>query len=368
MATTSSKLVEAGSWPVWGHESAVTALQRAIRGDKVSHAYLLTGAAGIGKRTMATVFAQALCCPTERSDPALPCGVCSSCRRVARGTHPDVEMVSLATQAAAAEKSGSKNLSLTIDTVRSLRSTAALRPMEGPRRVFIIDDAETLPGPAQEALLKTLEEPPNAVSIMLLSADTESLLPTIRSRCQVIELHQVASGSIVQGLIDQGVNEQVARELAAVAAGRPGWAVQAIGDESIRSSLAASVSQALAWVEAETYERLVTALRTGDGFAKGRNEVFADLSVLLALWRDVMLAAAGVPERIVHQAERERIAAIAARTELHQVAWAVLSVQRGIADLESNVRPRLALENMVLQWPDHAGAAAGSSIWTAARG
>ena len=339
------------AWPVWGHVAAIESLQSAVRANRVSHAYLLAGPDGIGKKTVALTFAQALCCPTDRPDPAVPCGGCSSCRRIGRDVHPDVQVVSLKTQATVAEKSGSKNTSLTIDTVRSLRASAALLPMEATRRVSIVDDAETLQGAAQEALLKTLEEPPHAVTIILLANDAEALLPTIRSRCQVIELHPVGSATIAAGLASRGIQEGPARELAVLAAGRPGWAVSAAADPALRQRHAAAVERAVVWIESAPYERLVTAVRTGDGFGKKREEVFADLEVLLGVWRDVMLVAAGAGRYVTHQPHLARIEAIACSADLARTGRALAATHRCLVDLDANIRPRLALEGMVLQWP-----------------
>ncbi len=349
LATTSDQARD--GWPIWGHAAAAESLQRAIRANRVSHAYLIGGPEGVGKRTLALVFAQALCCPIDRADRAVPCGACPSCRRIARGTHPDVQMVSLGTQAATAEKSASKNTSLTIDTIRSLRASAALRPMEATRRVLIVDDAETLQGPAQEALLKTLEEPPTAVTIVLLANDAEALLPTIRSRCQSIELHPVGSAAIAAGLVAAGSDDGVARELAVLAAGRPGWASRAAADPGVRQRQADAIVRAVAWIESGPYERLVTAVRTGDGFAKRRDDVYADLEAVLGVWRDVMLVAGGAPNHATYLPHLATIEAVARSTDLAQAARALASIQRCLADLEANVRPRLALEGMVLQWP-----------------
>ncbi|MCC6314681.1 MAG: AAA family ATPase, partial [Thermomicrobiales bacterium] len=315
-------------------------------------AYAIAGPVGVGKRALATVFAQALLCPTERPDRSVPCGVCRACRNVVRGAHPDVQVFDLAGQAAEAEKRGTKNTTLTIDTVRRLRAGAALRPMEAARRIIIVDDAETMQEPAQEALLKTLEEPPQAVTLLLLTDDAEALLPTIRSRCQTIELRPVGVGAITAGLEASGAAPDRAREIALLAQGRPGWAIHAARDEKMLRAHAERVEHALAWVEGSPYDRLVRAVQRGDAFSKQRDLVFADVETVLGIWRDLLLMSGGAPGAITYQREQGRLERLAAGWDLAGVCRAVTSVQRCLADLEANVRPRLALEGMVAEWPN----------------
>ncbi len=338
-------------WPVWGHTMAVDALRRAIHSGRIGHAYLLAGPDGVGKSLIARTFAQALACDfADRADAADPCGACRACRRIARGTHPDVQVWSLASQAAG-EKSSGKNSTLTIETVRQLRGSTALRPLEAPRRVVIVDDAEAMQEPAQEALLKTLEEPPPAVTIVLLASDAEALLPTIRSRCQVVELRPVAAGAIAAGLEASGIDPAVAREAAALANGRPGWALRAVADPSLLAEHRQSVARALDWISAPVSEQVLTAARLGDAFGRKRDDVYAELDALQGVWRDAMLVAAGAARYATHRPDLERIEAAAAGAEVADVARALAAVQRCVADLEANVRPRLALEGMVLEWP-----------------
>ena len=337
-------------WPVWGHDATVTDLRGAIATGRVRHAFLIAGPPGIGKRTLAMAFAQALTCLAP-PEPGVACGVCRSCAKISRGVHPDVQRIDLAGQAATAEKTNRQNTALTIETIREVTSLASLRPMESDWRVTMIDDAETLQGVAQEALLKTLEEPPGYLVLMLLSDDVNALLPTIRSRCQVVELRPVARAVTASLLEATGVGADEAKTLAGLAGGRPGWAVRAARDGDVVTQQHAAVERALAWIGASGYDRLVTALRVGDGFTKGREEVFADLETVLGLWRDALLLHAGQPDFVTYRAGVETLGQWVPGWELADIHQALCSVQTGIADLESNVRPRLALENMVLQWP-----------------
>ncbi len=351
-------MIPAGAegWPVWGHDGAVAEMRRAIARERIAHAYLIAGPDGIGKGALATAFAQAVCCLNPGGqDGTIPCRECLACRKIGRGVHPDVERFGLARQAALAEKSGGKNTSLTIETIRELCSSVALRPMEARRRFVVVDDAARMQGVAQEALLKTLEEPPEAVVILLLAEDAEAMLPTIRSRCRLVALRPVPRPTIVALLEAAAAVGRVPgrglEEVAALANGRPGWAVTAAADASLVAAREAAVERGLAWIGGGGYERLVAAVRLGDGFGKRRSEVFADLEAVLGLWRDALLLRAELPEHAVHRAHLERLDALTRGLELPAVARAVRAVQTCLADLEANVRPRLAMEAMVLDWP-----------------
>jgi DNA polymerase III subunit delta' len=338
------------AWPVWGHEAVIDSLARSVREGRVVHAYLIAGPSGIGKGLLGQVFAQALCCDApERVDAGIPCGICRSCRKISRGTHPDVRVWSLASQAAS-QKDG-KHTTLNIETAREIRSATALRPVEATRRVVIVDDAETMQGPAQEALLKTLEEPPPAVVMILLADDAEALMPTIRSRCQQVDVRPVATAAVERGLLDRGVEPEIAAEVAALAHGKPGWAIRAAADPAVLAVERDAVDTVLGWISSCRYERLVTAFRLGDGFAKRRAAVFGELETALAVWRDILLAHCGLTNHMTYRREADRIAGLAGAMELPGIAKAVAATQRCLADLDANVRPRLALEGMVLQWP-----------------
>jgi DNA polymerase III subunit delta' len=338
------------TWPVWGHAAAIEGLRLAIAGARVRHAYLLAGPEGVGKTTLATAFCQALLCQ-QPDESGVACGRCLACRKIARGIHPDVQTFGLASQTAGQRGTATKNTSLTIDTIRELCATAALRPMEGRWRVLLIEDAETMQSIAQEALLKTLEEPPPFLVMVLLASDAELLLPTIRSRCQVVELRPVERSAIRAGLLSLGVPLERAEALAALAAGAPGWARRAVDQPKLVEQRQQTVARALDWVAGSSYDRLVTAVRMGDSFTKRRTETFADLDTLLGVWRDALLLQAGQADFLTFRGQTDRLADLSQTWPLDAVHRAVRSVQTCIADLEANVRPRLALEAMVLQWP-----------------
>lgn len=337
-------------WPVWGHDGVIANLQREIVQDRVRHAYLIAGPEGIGKTTLALAFAQVLCCQVPPA-PGLACGMCRSCQKISRGVHPDVVTVSLETQLAQASKTSGKNTSLTIETVRGLAESVSLRPLEGRWRIVIVDDAESMQEVAQEALLKTLEEPPAYVVILLLTNDSEVLLPTIRSRCQQVDLRAVPRSQIVSCLTARGVAQAEAETAGAVAAGRPGVAIRAVSDPTLQQRRREAVERAIGWISGSAYDRMVEAFRLGDTFGRRRDAVYADLDALLGIWRDIMLLRASQQDFLTYRDDAVRLRELAGDWNMADVHGAVCAVQSCIGDLEANVRPRLALENMVLQWP-----------------
>jgi DNA polymerase-3 subunit delta' len=240
---------------------------------------------------------------------------------------------------------------LTIETIRGLTATAVLRPVESPWRVLIVDDAELMQEAAQEALLKTLEEPPVFAVILLLSNDAELLLPTVRSRCQIIELSLLPRSTIETGLIELGVDGTRATEIAGASGGVPGWAIRATTEPKLLAERNEAIERSLAWVGGTPYERIVTAFKLGDSFTKRRPVVFRELEVALGIWRDALLLKTAIASAVTFPVAAERLAGIAQAWPLESVHAALRSVRQCIADLEANVRPRLAIETMVLQWP-----------------
>ena len=333
-------------WRVWGHDHAVHELQAAIS-KGVRHAYILSGYHHVGKTALAEEFARALMCVSSSSS-GQPCGACSACRRVGRGTHPDVTLYDLARQQETAEKSStSKNLSLNIQTVRDITSSISLRPMEARHRVVIVDDVETMQETAQEAFLKTLEEPPPYAVILLLTTDAELLLETIRSRCTVLQLQTVRPSTIGEMLFASGLDEKDATAIATASIGRPGWAIQAASDLGLLSDRLELESVVRDWIAGDEYLRMVEATRLGDVFSRDRAAVYAHLSLAQALWREIVLWAVGVADVDRH----DRGFANGWHPAAREAVIALRSVEQCLSDLDANVRPKLALQSMVLKWP-----------------
>ena len=317
-----------------------------MSGGQIGQCYLLSGPKGVGKSALARAFAQALMCEQPQDgDPAQPCGVCRSCRNVLRNTHPDIELFDLHAQAVLLEAKAGKGANLTIEMVRRMRSAAALLPLEASRRLVIVDDAETLLEPAQQALLKTLEEPPLTVTILMLCDEPEALLATVRSRCQEITVRPQPLSAIAEALVARGVAGEQAQEIALLSRGSAAWAVAAVSDGPLLAARRDARAAAAAWLAGSAYERLATAYRLGDQFTKRRDDVIATVQMVVQLLREELLRVAGA------SALRQDHDRMASEGTLATLARALSSTLQCLSDFDANVRPRLAMEAMVLAWP-----------------
>jgi DNA polymerase-3 subunit delta' len=323
---------------VVGHEHARSLLEHAAITGQISHAYLLTGPERIGKTTLALAFATLLQCTGRQLDDPAPCGVCASCRKIAHGNHPDVELV-----APPADK-----VWLPVERVREVVRAANLAPYEGRWRVFILPRAERMQAPTANALLKTLEEPPPHVVLVLTTEDPSLLLPTILSRCQLLPLHPLPTATVATALCERwSMAADEAAALAGLAGGRLGWAVEAHEKPALLERRATLRRDILALVGATRDARMrqVAALAPD---AEAARQVVEEWTLW---WRDVVLAAVGVtrlsatgPAR--EQAERmgRAVGAPAAEAFLRRL---IATRQQ----LEQNANPRLTLEVLALDMP-----------------
>jgi DNA polymerase III subunit delta' len=205
-----------------GHEKAIGALKRALGNKTLAHAYVFSGDAGLGKKMTALALAAAVNCPAAGPDGG--CGECPSCRRTARQSHPDVHVLA---------PDGNE---LKIDQIRKVQAELSLKPFEGARKALIMDGAESMNTAASNAFLKTLEEPPGDVLIILITPTPRGLLPTIRSRCQEIRFHPLPRRILAPALMrKRGLSEEDAWFLAALAQGSMGRGLEMDADQEKES-------------------------------------------------------------------------------------------------------------------------------------
>jgi DNA polymerase III subunit delta' len=254
-----------------GHEQLIEHLKGSIEAKRVSHAYILEGAKGSGKGLLAKAFAMTLLCEKEQTEP---CMECHSCKQIMHDAQPDLIYVS-----------HEKPRTITVDDIRSqLVADVAIRPEESKYKVYIIDEAEKMNEAAQNALLKTIEEPPEYAVILLLTTSASVFLPTITSRCVTLTLRPVADKQIVEFLKEKGIEEEKAKICAAFAQGVPGKAVMLAQSEDFSMVKESAIRLLKRIAEIDTAEMAQQIRRI--------NEFHMDLTdyldILVVWYRDVL--------------------------------------------------------------------------------
>lgn len=211
-----------------GHGPEIEHLLRSARAGRLVHAYLFCGARGCGKKTLARLLAQALFCGAGEAER--PCGHCPACKRFLSGNHPDARTVA------------PKGRSIGVDDVRELIDYLSRRPYEGGWHVAIIERAEKMTPSAQNALLKTLENPPEDTVFFLLTETPGALLSTVRSRARLVRVSPLTREACAEALVRRGVEAKRAARLAGLAHGSVGRALELGSDAGFEALLARSLT------------------------------------------------------------------------------------------------------------------------------
>jgi DNA polymerase III subunit delta' len=334
---------------ILGHTRPIAQLERARQTGRVAHAYLFHGPAGVGKERVALAFATALNCagPEPR-----PCGACDPCGKIARGVHPDVRLLACEAELVRrGQQEAGKSAPSSQIKIEQLDEQASFfrhAPYAGRTKVLLVVDAERMNLHCQNRFLKTLEEPSADTLIVLVSAQPEALLPTIRSRCQAL-----AFGPLPRELLARHLHEarelplERARVVAAMAQGSLGQAL-ALAEEGFleeRDQLVQGLARAL---EGDLADALEVAGAIGEG-REARERLEVSLA-LLELWlRDVLLCCLGVdPGQWVNQDQAEELGRAAARVDPARLFGWLDRIREVRASLKSNANPRMAMESLLL--------------------
>jgi DNA polymerase III subunit delta' len=319
-----------------GHRPLLQLLARAIAHNTLPQSLLFSGPEGVGKRTTALALAQALNCehPSTFSEGVDACGRCRTCTRIARGVHADVLFV----------EPGDSG-SIKIEQVRDAIDRSNYRPFEGRRRVVAIDHAEALVANAQDAILKTLEEPPPASVFVLITDRADILLPTILSRCQRLRFGPLAPAEVADVLQrDHGMSEAEARAAAAASAGSIGRAIEGSGEEAIEARAAAAKLLQGAATAKGPQQRLAGA-RMLTGAGGDRDDLSRRLLAMSSLVRDLGLLNAHADDRTLANADlKPQLEALLRAYDVERTLKAFSVVDRALFALDRNASPKIVAD------------------------
>jgi DNA polymerase-3 subunit delta' len=349
-------------------------LQRALAADRAAHAYIFAGPAGVGKATTAREWARLLLCenPRREAGKAEPfadsCGVCDSCALCEGDSHPDcVQVYKELREFTRDGKGKAPPVDLPIDVIREfLIDKASIRPSRSTRKVFVVGEAERLNAHSQNALLKVLEEPPSYCTIILLCTRLERLLPTTRSRCQIIRFGRVDTERIAADLRESGLAVEPARFFAALAEGSLGdarqWARlehEGLGLFEIKQRLIVSLVELTLRDTLSTAEQfLENARKIAAAWMKQAEAVSKKdinrraqktvIGVVVSALRDVLTHHVAPERAMVNADQRDQIARLAARFDAEETIQGVRDGYEAMRWIEANVNERLIFERLLL--------------------
>ena len=324
----------AGFRDIVGQQQIKEHLQNALTGKKVSHAYIINGEKSSGKEFIASVFAMALQCEKEGAEP---CQECRSCKQALSANQPDIIKV-------LHEKPGT----ISVDDIRAqINNDVAIKPYSSPYKVYIVNEAEKMTPQAQNALLKTLEEPPEYAVIMLLTANVNSLLPTILSRCVVLNMKPVADELVKKYLMEQlKVPDYKAEVCVAFARGNVGKAKSLASSEDFENVKNEALSLLKYIRDMELYE-IVAAIKKINDYKLDVN----DYLDIMAIWyRDILLfKATRDANHLVFREEIQAIRKVAGRSSYEGIESVIKALDKAKSRLNANVNFDLTMELLLLE-------------------
>lgn len=311
-----------------GQEQMIEHFKSAIEMDKVSHAYIIQGDYDSGKKLMASVFAKALQCEQKGTEP---CNHCTSCLQADTGNQPDIIYVS-----------HEKPNSIGIHDVREqINGSIGIKPYSSDYKIYIVDEAEKMTAEAQNALLKTIEEPPAYAVIFLLTTNLGKLLPTILSRCVILNIQPVKDELIKRHLLSLGVEERQAEFCTAFSMGNVGKAIRVATSEEFNEIKNDCVHMLKYAKDMQVYE-LIQAVKE---LTKYKLQIYDYLDFMLMWYRDVLLLkATGNANSLIYQEEYSSIRDRGNQSSYEGIQKIIEEIEKAKVRLRANVNFELTIE------------------------
>jgi DNA polymerase-3 subunit delta' len=330
-------------WSMIGHDWAVTFLKRHIQSDDIRHAYLIAGAEGLGKKVLALRFARSLNCESGLDLCETDLGEsnrCRPCTQIEDLAYPDLHIVRPKT-------AGGR---ISVKQVRELERQLHLKPYESQRRTALLFDFHLATHSASNALLKTLEEPPESVVLILTAPTIEALLPTISSRCEILHLRPLARELIRTALEKRGASPDLAGELSDMSAGLPGLALQFLQDEDLRDGRKHWLDDLITLLQSDMATRFAYASSMTE-HRDARWTAKQGLELWLGFSRDIMVMSHGADVETVTPDYSESIENLVNLIAPNQIHRFVTDIDEAITAIDQNANPRLAVEHLMLVMP-----------------
>ena len=316
---------------IYGHEKQIKVLQAAILRDRIAHAYLFYGAEGVGKKTVAEVFAKALNCKSGL-DSLDACDVCTSCLKIDHGNHSDVITIKAQGQL------------IKIQEIRELQEQMKFSPFEGGKRIFIVVDADRMNIASANAILKTLEEPSASNILILITSRPHQLPATVLSRCQHVRFNPLRRETVASFLEKELLLDSKSAHSIALASGGSIGKARAMNDESYLT-MRATVLDIIARIKTKDPLKLLSAL---NDFGQERKDIMERLGILMTAYRDALVyKETGDSESLINQDYIDIIKSVTASYTGDAIVSCIRAVDRACHTLTQNANKQLTLEVMM---------------------
>ena len=318
---------------VVGHKDIINYIRNAVLNDKVSHAYILNGERGSGKKLLANLFAMTLLCEQGGPDP---CNQCHSCKQAESGNHPDIIRVT-----------HEKPNSISVDDIRTqVNNTVDIKPYQGPYKVYIIPQADLMTPQAQNALLKTIEEPPEYAVFLLLTENAETLLATINSRCVMLKLRNIKDTLIKKYLMENlQIPDYKADVCTEFAQGNMERAIMLANSEHFNEIREEAV-QLLKYIHEMELNEIVSAVKNITVY---KLEIVDYLDIIMIWYRDVLLYKATKDvDKVVFKDQMTYIKEQARKSSYEGIELILKSLENAKSRLRANVNFDLVMELLFL--------------------
>lgn len=327
---------------ILGQSQAKHILSQALSRSCLAHAYLFYGPESIGKKLLAVEFAKALNCLSQNA-PGAPCGTCESCRKIENRVHPDFFFLEPAKSTPTTREAVIK-----IEEIRKLQKKLGYLPYEGKVKVAVIDQVEKMNLQACNAFLKTLEEPPSATVLILVTSNIYQLLPTLISRCQGIKFNPLPPEAIREILQNQ--EEEMEPGEVDVRVGRAqGQVSRALSEEATQA--AACRREMIGLIHQVSFQRMDLLFQWSKSRARGSEPLSRILEEMMGLIRDLtFIKSGGPPEQLFNRDLLAELTPVAGHKPLHALLKMADAVYRTQNALSGNANAQLALETMLLDF------------------
>jgi len=318
---------------IYGHEKQIVFFKQALAQNRVGHSYLFSGIDAAGKKALALEFAKVVNC--EKVDEINDsCGKCPACLKISRNNHPDIFLVEAEGQF------------IRIAAIREIQKQMTFKPMEGRKRVFVIDNADKMNDQAANALLKTLEEPSPANILILVTAKPYTLPSTIISRCHHIRFNPLSIDTVTKFLIERGnMEKQNALLLAGLSGGSIGQALELNKDDVI-----AYRAEILSLLTNTKKSDPLSLLAFASFFGQDKREIKQGFNILQTCFRDALVYKETNNEQmLINQDNSSFIASLASRLSGEQMLQNIALLEKARETMEQNVNKSLTLETMAFK-------------------